>query len=381
VRTTIEAMAAVFGGTQSLHTNSFDEALALPSDEAARIARNTQLILQHESGLCDVIDPWAGSYMMENLTHQLAAQARTLMQKIADQGGVVASLSSGWIARSIDAAASGTQARIDSCDHVIVGENRFAAPSSQRQPVTRQIDGATIRASQTACLERIRATRNADAVRSALVALTRCAVGGEGNLLSLTINAVRYRATIGECTAALEQVWPRFRAKQEYPHDVYGKARANDGDWQSLRREAQQCASLLGHMPRILIAKLGQDGHDRGAKAVSAALTDAGFEVILGPLFQSPEELARRALTDNVDIVGISSLAGGHMRLMQSLIRHLGVTAGRRIPVFLGGVVPANDHALLREYGIAGIFGPGARMDEIIVALLRAIGVGTPIVQ
>lgn len=376
VRTAIEAMAAVFGGTQSLHTNSFDEALALPGDEAARIARNTQLILQHEAGLCDVIDPWAGSYMMENLTHQLAAEARTFKQKIATQGGVVAALSSGWVARSIDAAASGMQARIDSGEHVIVGENRFIAPSSQPQPVARQIDGDTVRASQIARLERIRATRDANAVRSALIALTRCAVSGEGNLLSLTINAVRHRATIGECSAALEQVWPRFRAKQEYPHDVYGKARANDGDWQSLRCAVQQCASRLGHTPRILIAKLGQDGHDRGAKAISGALTDAGFEVILGPLFQSPEDLALQALADNVDIVGISSLAGGHMRLMQSLMRHLGVTAGRHIPVFLGGVVPENDHALLLEYGITGIFGPGARMDEIIDEICNALSQG-----
>ena len=373
MRTTIEAMAAVFGGTQSLHTNSFDEALALPGDEAARIARNTQLILQHEAGLCDVIDPWAGSYMMEHLTHQLAGQARTLMQEIAAQGGVLAALSSGWIAQSIQTAAIRTQARIDSGEQVIVGANRFTQPSAHTPPPARKIDAATVRASQTARLVQLRTARDGKAVRAALAALTRCASGTEGNLLALTIDAVRQRATVGECSAALEQVWPRFRPPPCHPRDAYGAVRMHDPDWQSLCHAVGRCTQRLGRQPRILIAKLGQDGHDRGAASIAGALTDAGFDVLRGPLFQSAAELALQARRERADVVGVSSLAGAHQPLVQDLIRHLGASAGGPVPVFLGGVIPENEHAALRACGVAEIFGPGARMDDIIGALLRAV--------
>jgi methylmalonyl-CoA mutase len=374
VRTALEAMAAVFGGTQSLHTNSFDEALSLPSDEAARIARNTQLILQHETGICDVIDPWAGSYMMESLTHQLAAQARTHLQAIAGQGGILAALASGWISRSIGTAANRMQARIDNGDHVIVGENRFPSPTAPRSSEAQQTDGTMARIRQAARLVQLKAARNDNEVQSALTALTDCAAGKGGNLLACTIEAIRHRATIGECSAALEQVWPRFVAKpNEDSRGAYGQVRASDGAWQSLQSQVRQCASRMGHVPRILIAKLGQDGHDRGAKAVSAALADAGFEVIRGPLFQSPGELARQARVDRVDVIGVSSLSGGHMELTQALMRHLRDDGAAPIPVFMGGIVPPEDHARLRDYGVSKIFGPGARIDDIVAALLREL--------
>jgi methylmalonyl-CoA mutase len=373
VRTTIEAMAAVFGGTQSLHTNSYDEALALPGDDAARLARNTQLILQHESGLCDVIDPWAGSYMMERLTHDIAAQTRGLLEEIAGKGGVVAALASGWISRRIDSAASRMQARIDSGEHVIVGENRFVAPTIVQAMHARRIDGSGVRAGQLARLARLRAERDADAVASSLAALKHCAAGGEGNLLELVIEAIRNRATLGECSAALEAVWPRYQAGTAFPREAYGGTRGGDCDWQSLRAEVRQRAARLRRRPRVLIAKLGLDGHDRGAKAVASALTDAGFEVIFAPLFSATKEIARRAVATAADLVGISSLAGAHLRLMQDFMQHLRDEGGAHIPVFLGGVVPECDSSSLLECGVAGMFSPGTRMDDIVSTLLQAL--------
>lgn len=377
VRTTVEAMAAVFGGTQSLHTNAYDEALALPGADAARLARDTQLILQREMGLCEVADPWAGSYMMESLTDDVARRVRALMAEIAARGGVLAALESGWVHAMIARGAARTQARIDSGEQAIIGVNQFRGPDEE--PACFMVDGRAVQAAQAQRLAALKQARDPAALQRALAALTAAARDGGGNLLALAIEAMRCRATVGECTAALEQVWPRHQASPVFAAGEYGSARGNAGDagntdaaWEQACARVRALAAGLGRAPRVLIAKLGLDGHDRGAKAVAAALSDAGFAVTLGPLFQQPEDVAAEAARGGYDAIGISTLAGAHLALLPRFLRAL---AQRQpgTPVFAGGIVPDADARLLLGLGVRGLFGPGTPMEAIAVRIADAV--------
>jgi methylmalonyl-CoA mutase len=370
VRTTIEAMAAVFGGTQSLHTNAYDEALALPGADATRLARDTQLIMQHEMGLCDVVDPWAGSYMMESITDDIARRVRDLMTQIAAQGGVVEAICSGWVQQRIHEAATRTQARIDAGQRVVVGVNRFRSPDADTPSNCLEIDGRRVRARQVRQLAELKAGRDDTLVSHALAALAAGARDGTGNLLALTIECVRARATIGECTRALEAVWPRYRMPNRFSSGIYGQARMADAAWHDACNRVSALAARLGRMPRVLIAKVGQDGHDRGAKTVAAALADAGFYVSLGALFRSPAEVVDDAIAAKVDVVGISSLSGAHLDLVGEVVRTLRV---RRpgAAVVVGGIIPDEHALLLKRNGIYAVFGPGATMESIVASLVE----------
>jgi methylmalonyl-CoA mutase len=376
VRTTVEAMAAVFGGTQSLHTNSLDEAIALPSEFAARIARNTQLILQEETQIGKVIDPWAGSYMMETLTQDMADQAWAIIEEVEAMGGMTKAVGSGWAKLKIEAAAADKQARIDAGKDVIVGVNKYRAAegSSGDQAVeARDIDNAAVRAGQIERLAAIRAGRDQEAVGAALNALGAAAYDNTGNLLQLAIEATRLRATVGEVSDALEQAWGRHRAVTQSVSGVYGAGLADDADWTSLKQEVARFAEQQGRRPRIMVAKLGQDGHDRGAKVVGSAFADLGFDVDLGPLFQTPAEAARQAVENDVHAVGISTLAAGHKTLVPELIEALRQQGAQDIIVFVGGVVPAQDHGFLYQAGVKGIFGPGTPIPLCAAEVLQQI--------
>jgi methylmalonyl-CoA mutase len=369
VRTTVEAMAAVFGGTQSLHTNAYDEALALPSADSARLARDTQLILQHEMGLCDVADPWAGSYMMESLTAQVAGQVRALMAEIAARGGVLAAIESGWVHGLIHRTALRTQADIDGGKRVIVGVNRYQAAADEAPPCL-EIDGRQVRAHQCERLAALRAGRDGEAVAQALHALTKAAHSGQGNLLALTMDAIRCRATVGECTRALEQAWPRYTMAPAYAAGAYAAARDAARAWEAACAQVRKLHACLGRPPRMLLVKLGLDGHDRGAKAVAAALADAGFSVTLGPLFQAPEEAAAVAARGGFDALGVSTLAGAHLDLLPRLVDALR-QRGLWTPVFAGGVIPAGHVRQLRGIGVRAVFGPGEAMEAIVAGIAR----------
>jgi methylmalonyl-CoA mutase len=372
VRTTLEALAAVFGGTQSLHTNSLDEAIALPSDFAARIARNTQLILQEETHLCNVVDPWAGSYLMEKLTQDMADRAWAIVEEVEAAGGMTRAVESGWAKRKIEECAAQKQARIDAGKEVIVGVNKYR-PAREEPVEVREIDNTAVREAQIARLQRVRAGRDPAAVRQALDTLTECARSGRGNLLDQAIRAVRARATVGEVSAALEQVWGRYRASNQTITGVYGAAFAQDGQWRQLRQEVEAFAEVEGRRPRVLIAKLGQDGHDRGARVVATALADLGFDIDVGPLFQTPEEAARQAVENDCHAVGVSTLAAGHKTLVPALVRALKEQGADYIVVFVGGVIPAQDYEFLRQAGVAGIFGPGTPIPDCARKVLGAI--------
>ncbi|TDV11532.1 methylmalonyl-CoA mutase [Paraburkholderia caballeronis] len=375
VRTTIEAMAAVFGGTQSLHTNAYDEALALPGRDAARLARDTQLILQHETGVCDTVDPWAGSYMMESLTADVAARARATLAKIDAAGGVLAALRSGDVHRWIHESAVAAQARIDDGSHVIVGVNRFQAADDDERVACREIDGRRVRALQLRRIEELKATRDETRVRRALTALTEGA-RGDANLLALTIDCVRARATLGECTQALEAAWPRddahARSVARFSDGVYGRERSQDGAWRTACERVAALGARLGRKPRVLLAKLGQDGHDRGAKTVAAALADAGFDVALGPLFSTPDDAVRLAREWRADVLGVSSLAGAHLELVRAVLARL-AASGDRPAVIVGGIVPDAHARLLKDEGVCDVFGPGTPVDAIAVRIVDAI--------
>jgi methylmalonyl-CoA mutase len=358
VRTTVEALAAVFGGTQSLHTNALDEAIALPSDSAARIARNTQLIIQEEMHVGNAIDPWGGSYLMERLTQDMADAAGAIIERVEEMGGMTRAVESGWAKRQIEECAARKQARIDAGKDVIVGVNKYRPP--REEPVeVREIDNTAVREAQVARLREVRAKRDAAAVRQALDSLTECARTGRGNLLELTIHAMRARATVGEVSDALEKVWGRYRADHHVISGVYGAALERDSDWQQLKGSIDAFAEQLGRRPRVLIAKLGQDGHDRGAKVVATALADLGFDVDIGPLFQTPEEAAKQAVENDCHAVGVSTLAAGHKTLVPALVRALKEQGAGDIAVFIGGVIPPQDYDFLFAAGVAGIFGPG----------------------
>ncbi len=372
VRTTIEAMAAVFGGTQSLHTNALDEAIALPTDSSARIARNTQLILQEEANVCRVIDPWGGSYLMESLTQQMADKAWSIIEEVETMGGMTRAVASGWAKLQIERCATEKQARIDRGEDVIVGVNKYRSADEDRVEV-RDIDNSAVRRAQVARLAEVRASRDSSAVRRTLQALERSAHDGKGNLLELTIAAVRARATVGECSDALEKVWGRYRADSQRVSGVYGARFERDAGWQDLKAEVDAFARSEGRRPRILIAKLGQDGHDRGAKIVATALADLGFDVDIGALFQTPEEAARQAIENDVHAVGVSTLAAGHRTLVPQLIGALAAQGVRDVAVFVGGVIPQQDYEYLKAAGVAGIFGPGTPVPTAARSVLTAI--------
>ncbi|HEY5862069.1 MAG TPA: methylmalonyl-CoA mutase, partial [Casimicrobiaceae bacterium] len=372
VRTTIEAMAAVFGGTQSLHTNSFDEAIALPSDFAARIARNTQVLLQEETHITNVIDPWGGSYMMERLTQDMADAAWAILEEIEGMGGMTRAVESGWAKLKIEASAAEKQARIDAGSDVIVGVNKFK-PETEPAVEAREIDNTAVRETQIRRLAQIRKTRDTVGVAATLAALTEAAKAGDGNLLELAIRAVRARATVGEISAALESVWGRHRATTQSVSGVYGANFAKDATWEKLRASIDAFAREEGRRPRIMVAKLGQDGHDRGSKVVASAFADLGFDVDIGPLFQTPEECARQAIENDVHAVGVSTLAAGHKTLVPALIDALRKEGARDIVVFVGGVVPMQDYPMLQAAGVSGIYGPGTAIPACAADVLAKI--------
>ena len=365
VRTTIEAMAAVFGGTQSLHTNSFDEAIALPTEFSSRIARNTQLIIQEETHITNVIDPWAGSYMMESLTQEMADKAWAIIEEVEAMGGMTKAVGSGWAKLKIEAAAAEKQARIDSGKDVIVGVNKYKL--AKEDPIeTLSIDNVRVRDGQIERLAKIRASRDSAKVQAALDALTASAESGQGNLLDLSIQAVRLRATVGEISDALEKAFGRHRADTQKVTGVYAAAYDdghNVGDtmeyWNQLKADIAAFADAQGRRPRVMISKLGQDGHDRGAKVVATAFADLGYDVDMGPLFQTPEECARQAIENDVHAVGVSTLAAGHKTLVPAIIAELKKQGADDIIVFVGGVIPRQDYDMLYEAGVKGIYGPG----------------------
>jgi len=373
VRTCIEAMAATHGHTQSLHTNSFDEALALPTDFSARIARNTQLFLQLETDTCRQVDPWGGSYLVESLTHALAHKAWAHIQEIDELGGMAKAIAKGIPKMRIEEAAARTQARIDSGRQPIVGVNRWKLEHEPPVDVLK-VDNEAVRRAQIARLERIRAERDDDAVRASLHAITRSAETGDGNLLALAVDAARARATVGEISDAMEKVFGRHEATPQAIRGVYAAEMGQDTDTVAgVQARIEAFSSREGRRPRILLAKMGQDGHDRGQKVIATAFADLGFDVDIGPLFQTPDETARQAVENDVHVVGVSSLAAGHLTLVPALRAALAEQGRPDIVVVVGGVVPPQDHAALHEAGAAAIFGPGTVISEAANTLLDAL--------
>jgi methylmalonyl-CoA mutase len=359
VRTCVEAMAAVLGHTQSLHTNALDEALALPTDFSARIARNTQIYLQEETDVTRVIDPWAGSYYVETLTHDLAHRAWTLIEEVEQLGGMAKAIETGLPKMRIEEAAARKQARIDAGKDVIVGVNAFQADGDQTRIDVLEVDNTAVRLSQMERLRQLRASRDGEAVERSLAALTHCAESGQGNLLDLAVDAARKRATLGEISSALETVWGRYQASTRSISGAYLAENNYDEQFVMARRMADEFALAEGRRPRILVAKMGQDGHDRGSKVIATAFADLGFDVDIGPLFQTPAEVARNAIENDVHIVGASSLAGGHKTLVPELIEQLKKLGRGDILVIVGGVIPARDYDFLHSVGVAGVYGPG----------------------
>jgi methylmalonyl-CoA mutase len=377
VRTAIEAMAAVFGGTQSLHTNSFDEAIALPTEFSSRIARNTQLIIQEETHITSVIDPWAGSYMMEKLTQDMADAAWAIIEEVEAMGGMTKAVDSGWAKLKIEAAAAQKQARIDSGKDVIVGVNKYKLKTEDTIEA-RDIDNVAVRDGQIAKLQVIKQNRDATQVKQALEAIENAAANGTGNLLDLSIKAMRARATVGEISDAMEKSFGRHRADTQKVTGVYAAAYDSAEGWDKLKAEIAQFATDQGRRPRVMISKLGQDGHDRGAKVVATAFADLGFDVDMGPLFQTPEECARQAIENDVHAVGVSTLAAGHKTLVPAIIAELKKQGADDIIVFVGGVIPRQDYDMLYEAGVKGIYGPGtpipASAKDVLEQIKKALG-------
>jgi methylmalonyl-CoA mutase len=372
VRTTIEAMAAVFGGTQSLHTNALDEAIALPSEFAARIARNTQLIIQEESGITKVVDPWGGSYMMESLTRDIADRAWELIEEIEEEGGMAKAIESGLPKLRIEEAAAAKQARIDRGEDVIVGVNKYKLDHEDPVEIL-EIETEAVRQAQLQRLEDIRGSRDSAAVTDILDSITRCAAGGEGNLLELSIEAVRRRATVGEISDAMEKEYGRFKASAQTVSGVYGAAFDHDEDWKNICGDIENFVERHGRRPRMLVCKMGQDGHDRGAKVVATAFADVGFDIDLSPMFSTPEEVARQAIENDVHAVGASSLAAGHQTLVPQLVEELRKQGGEDIIVIAGGVIPKQDYDALYSAGVKCIFGPGTPIPQSAREVLKAI--------
>ncbi len=372
-RTTVEALAAVLGGTQSLHTNALDEAIALPTDFSARIARNTQLYLQHETDITRVVDPWGGSYYVETLTHELAEKAWALMQEVEALGGMAAAIETGLPKLRIEEAAARKQARIDSGKEVIVGVNKYQTDEKTEVEVL-DIDNDAVRESQVARLQRIRATRDNAAVQAALAALTEAARTATGNLLELAVTAARARATLGEISDALEVVFGRHQATTRTVSGVYRSEMSYNEAFDQARAAADAFAAREGRRPRMLVAKMGQDGHDRGAKIIATSFADVGFDVDLAPLFQTPAEVARQAADNDVHVVGVSSLAAGHKTLLPHLIEELKALGRPDILVIAGGVIPAQDYPFLYDAGVAGVYGPGTVIAAAAMEILGKLG-------
>ena len=376
VRTTIEAMAAVLGGTQSLHTNSFDEAVALPTDFSARIARNTQLVLAEESGIANVADPLGGSYYVEALTNELADKAWALIEEVESLGGMTQAVAEGMPKRRIEEAAALRAARVDRGETVIVGVNRYQLGEEEHLDIL-QIDNAKVRAGQIERIAKTRAARDEAAARAALDAL-RQGAKGSANLLALSIEAARARCTLGEISLALEDAFGRYGTVPTPVEGIYGAAWADDPAWARAESGVGAIERRLGRKPRMLVAKMGQDGHDRGANLVSSAFADLGFEIVPGPLFQTPEESAKLAIVRDVDVVGASSLAAGHKTLVPELIAHLREMGRPDIKVVVGGVIPAQDYDMLRAAGVQAIFGPGTNLVEAAGEVLKLLGHNLP---
>ncbi|MEM1188064.1 MAG: methylmalonyl-CoA mutase [Pseudomonadota bacterium] len=376
VRTTIEAMAAVFGGTQSLHTNALDEAIALPTEFAARIARNTQLILQEETGIARVVDPWGGSYLMESLTEEIAVKARELMAEVEEAGGMAKAIETGMPKLRIEEAAARKQARIDRGEDVIVGVNKYPPPAEDPVDVL-EIDNAAVREAQLERLAEIRDSRDDSAVQDILAQLSACAGGAEGNLLELSIEAVRRRATVGEISDALEAEFGRFTAQAQTVSGVYGSAYESDENWNMISSDIDAFVAKHGRRPRMLVCKMGQDGHDRGAKVVATAFADVGFDVDLSPMFSTPAEVARQAVENDVHVVGASSLAAGHKTLIPELIGELAKLGANDIIVIAGGVIPEQDYPALFDAGVRCIFGPGTPIPDAAREVLDAVDQAT----
>ena len=372
VRTTIEAMAAVLGGTQSLHTNSFDEALALPTPFSARIARNTQLIIAEETGIPKVIDPMGGSYFIEHLTASLAEAAGELMAEVEELGGMTKAVESGMPKLRIEESAARRQARIDRGEEAVVGVNKYQPENPEHVDIL-VVDNTKVREAQVARLKKIRDTRDEAKCQAALDALTSAAKSGKGNLLELSVAATRARASVGEISAALEKVFTRYRATTQSVSGVYASEYKGDKAFEAIRAEVAAFAAKEGRQPRMLVVKLGQDGHDRGAKVIATAFADLGFDVDVGPLFQTPEEAARQAVENDVHVVGVSSQAAGHRTLVPMLVEELRKQGADDVLVICGGVIPPQDYDFLKKKGVAAVYGPGTNIPEAAAEVLRLI--------
>ena len=372
VRTTIEAMAAVFGGTQSLHTNALDEAIALPTEFSSRVARNTQLIIQEETGITKVIDPWGGSYMMESLTQDIADKAWELIEEVEAAGGMAKAIETGMPKMRIEEAAAKKQARIDRGEDVIVGVNKYKLGEQDDIEIL-NIDNDAVRDAQLARLATIRSSRDDAAVEAILDDIYQCAVSGEGNLLALAIEATRRRATVGEISFAMEREFGRFKANAQTVSGVYGAAFQEDENWQGISKDIDAFVEQYGRRPRMLVCKMGQDGHDRGAKVVATAFADVGFDIDLSPMFSTPEEVARQAIENDVHVVGVSSLAAGHKTLVPLLVEELKTQGASEIVVIAGGVIPKQDYDFLYNSGVKCIFGPGTPIPQCAREVLEAV--------
>jgi methylmalonyl-CoA mutase len=372
IRTTIEAMAAVLGGTQSLHTNSFDEALGLPTETSARIARNTQLILQEESGIPHIIDPFGGSYFMETLTHSLAGEARKLLEEVEALGGMTKAVESGMPKQRIEESAARRQALIDQGKEVIVGVNKYRVEGDTGVEV-REIDNSAVREAQIRRLNEIKAARSAEQVSEALQAIRQAAESGQGNLLTLSVEAVRARATVGEISEALESTWGRYNAPIRASYGVYAGSYPDQQELGEVKAQVERFAETEGRRPRMLVAKMGQDGHDRGAKVISTAFADLGFDIDIGSLFQTPEEVVKQAVENDVHVIGVSSQAAGHKTLVAELMKALRSEGAEDIRVVVGGVIPPQDYDFLFNLGVACIFGPGTPIPKAAREVLAAL--------
>lgn len=368
-RTTIEAAAAVFGGTQSLHTNALDEAIALPTDFSARIARNTQIFLQTETEITRTVDPWAGSYYVESLTDEIADKAWALIEEVEALGGMTKAIEAGIPKLRIEEAAARKQARIDSGHDIIVGVNRYRLAKEDPLQIL-DVDNQKVRTSQIERLDRIKAERDSKKVEEALAAITECAKTGKGNLLALAVEAARYRATLGEISTAMEREFGRYKAEIRSISGVYSKEMDKDKSFEKARRLADKFAELEGRRPRIMVAKMGQDGHDRGAKVISTGYADVGFDVDIGPLFQTPVEAAKQAVENDVHILGVSSLAAGHKTLVPQVIDALKKYGREDIMVIVGGVIPHQDYQFLFDAGAVAVYGPGTRISDTAIEML-----------
>merc|ERR1712112_15601 len=372
IRTCIEAMAAVFGGTQSLHTNSFDEALALPSDFAARLARNTQLILQEETGITKVIDPWAGSYMMENLTEEVYQEAKRIVEEVEQMGGMAKAVASGWPKLKIEECAARRQANIDSGKEVIVGVNKYKL-AKEDQIEVRSIDNAEVRESQLRRLQEMKTTRDQAAAEKCLQDIEASCSSGEGNLLELAVRAARARCSVGEISLAMEKVFGRHVASDKMVSGAYRSEYGENSEIEAVSTAIQQFQVSEGRRPRILVAKMGQDGHDRGAKVIATGFSDLGFDVDIGPLFQTPDEVAQQAVDSDVHCIGVSSLAAGHKTLVPELVKSLTKLGRPDVLIICGGVIPPQDYDFLYKAGASAIFGPGTKLPVAALDVVNLI--------